>query len=96
MVDRRGQPSLAEKAVADLVVACDGGPDELERHVAFENLVARAVDHTHATRSEPTKDLEVRDSAGAVQPTATVALRKCQIATHGMSRAKLRPAPEGI
>jgi hypothetical protein len=72
VVDGGRETGLAEESVAHLFIARSLGPDQLDRDLAIEHLVARTVDHPHSTRTEPTEDLEVGDPLGGFLPAAAV------------------------
>jgi len=55
---------LAGEAQARVAEAEHVGPHELERHVALQAALPRAVDHAHAAAAQALQDLEVAQAAG--------------------------------
>jgi len=72
VVNGRCEASLTQKAVANLLISCDFGSNELERDLPLQHLVARTVDNSHPARSEPLEELEVCDSALTFRATGSV------------------------
>ena len=64
VVERAGRLGLVLEAAQPLGVLGEVGVDDLERHIAREPLVARAVDLAHAALAEERDDL-VRPDPGA-------------------------------
>ena len=67
VVHRGGQLRLAKEALAVFGLRGDLLADHLQRHVAFERLLARLVDDTHAACPRDVADLEIAQSISDLQ-----------------------------
>ena len=87
MVERRGEPRLAQEALAEALVLGELGRDQLERDRPLEREVGRAVDDAHAAAADHLLDAVARERrAGRERVPSSPAARQ----RPGEARQRLR------